>query len=143
MNKTKETNNEFIICQNECEAFANQHDIEKASQYLEKAKQLVQKLEDLIIQGDTINKRQHFFLFHETDFCEINILQNSFQKYLNLWEFAFQFWITKKRFWMENLFSAIKKNDIIITIEEGNDLLELLYKQFYDNEKIMSVLQIL
>lgn len=44
---------------------------------------------------------------------------------------------------MENLFSAIKKKDIITTIEEGNDLLEHLYKQFYDNDKILTVLQTL
>nr|XP_019555271.2 dynein heavy chain 1, axonemal [Aedes albopictus] len=121
--------------------FTTIYDVAKVAEISIEVKKLWKTINELIQNGETLNKRQELFELAAIDLSNLFELKESFESYKKLWAFAAEY-INVEESWRENPLSSLEVGTIAKTVDYYRTSFQKLVDSFNEQPQIGEVVQI-
>lgn len=121
--------------------FTTIYDVAKVAEISIEVKKLWKTINELIQNGETLNKRQELFELAAIDLSNLFELKESFESYKKLWTFAAEY-INVEESWRENPLSSLEVGTIAKTVDYYRTSFQKLVDSFNEQPQIGEVVQI-
>ncbi|XP_053696635.1 dynein axonemal heavy chain 1 [Sabethes cyaneus] len=120
--------------------FTTVYDTSKVTEVSIEVKKLWKNINELILYGETLNRRQELFEMPPIDLSSLFELKENFEAYRNLWSYAAEY-INAEESWRENPLSSVEVESVSKTLQHYQESFEGLYNCFEDQPQIQDVVQ--